>query len=155
MISENSNIDNLREPIIEIKEEDINNENNDTDNLNDPQVEMKEELINCKNSASQSCKVCTKKDTLINSPVKVHLENCLYYCSQKGTLKNHVGTHIMKQIFRTHTRRWKYKCNQCNKEFLSNRNLLDHIRFHTGERLMNHVKTHGGGRSYKCSNCDK
>ena len=91
--------------------------------------------------------------------------------SQQQLLQTPIQNGSQTQNDATQTPNGKWRCNFCNKEYLTKYSLRRHIRNHTGERpfachlcgkrftqkpvLKTHIRTHTGERPYHCQICNK
>ena len=77
---------------------------------------------------SNYIKMCNDHDYLLKKS-RGHIITSLYYI----TIGN-VSTFILKNIPRTHSAEKPYQCNQCDKALIYNRNLISHLKTHTGHK---------------------
>ena len=90
---------------------------------------------------------------------------CRYSCDGESNLKKHISHHLNKR---------RFVCEECNKQFHSNSNLLHHKRyvhsndrpfvcnqigcdktFKTKSKLTQHKLTHSSVKSFGCNKCGK
>ncbi|KAK2143592.1 hypothetical protein LSH36_829g00020 [Paralvinella palmiformis] len=120
-----------------------------------------------------ACDICGKafkNERNLRQHMKGHDKNTFIQCefcdkcfSQRGNLKIHVRT--------VHNKIKDFTCSLCAAKFATKRNLLQHVRTHTGEKpfkcqycpkqftqgssLNRHEMTHTGERPFKCEKCQK
>lgn len=99
----------------------------------------------------------------------IHLKVKSYKCSE-CEFTTAYRTSMDKHILGTHTRNEKYVCEICAKEFIVKDNLRKHIRMihngqqrsvcnycgkvcHANRELINHVRLHTGDLPYQCEYC--
>ncbi|KAJ2942263.1 hypothetical protein O0L34_g15810 [Tuta absoluta] len=107
-----------------------------------------------------------KPHKLSKSKQPVQCLACPRVYSKRYTMMNHYN--------KVHVGKSRYQCHHCNKLFVNNTKLKDHIRYHheghVRERkhvctvcgrgftqktvLQNHIRTHTGERPFECPHCD-
>ncbi|KYN14041.1 PREDICTED: zinc finger protein 678 [Trachymyrmex cornetzi] len=89
------------------------------------------------------------------------------YCDQRFTIKPDLADHVRKK----HTRERPFKCDVCNKAFLTGSVFYQHRLIHRGDRrykchycekaftrteaLNNHIKIHTGEKPHSCDICGR
>ncbi|XP_015431762.1 PREDICTED: zinc finger protein 664-like [Dufourea novaeangliae] len=91
-------------------------------------------MIKHSSERPHKCDVCEKafkRRTELVNHIDRHKDN-IYSCDVCSfTTKNRISVRIHQR--RMHEADFRYPCNQCDKSFMSNYNLKDHMTRHTGE----------------------
>jgi len=166
----NTNLNNDRMqynvPNMQSKRTNINNSHNDRVTFTQSAF-----INNIQYPHNVNVNVSNNKNMVENNPLSLSLPlniQNLPKVQNMQKIKMNNGKHFVNV---NHSKQSNYKCDECNKIFSRQSNLIQHKRIHSGERpyvckwcnksftqkhsLTNHVRIHTGERPFKCDICHK
>ncbi|XP_055374529.1 gastrula zinc finger protein xFG20-1-like [Condylostylus longicornis] len=114
-----------------------------------PKTNMKQHLRSHDSSRyTHKCNICTKlfiSEKSLNLHIKnLHIKNRPFACTFEHCEKRFVNEIALKSHAIRHTSPRQYKCETCNKSFIYQHRLEEHIKIY-----------HVNGRIFKCETCEK